>query len=67
LEKHVRDRHGGVPVDMISTSETISDKQQDQLKQKQLPNLTKEESWVRMYRILFPQDASIPSPREWLY
>jgi cell division protein FtsI/penicillin-binding protein 2 len=64
-EKHVRDRHVDVPMNMISTSNTVSEEQQDQLKQKQLPNLTKEQSWVRMYRVLFPHDANVPSPCEW--
>lgn len=49
---------------MLSTSETISEAQQDRLKQKQPPGLSREEVWARIYRILFPHDSSDPSPCE---
>lgn len=48
--------------DEISASDTITDEQQYKLKQKQLPGLTKEYSWRRIYRILFPSDLIVPSP-----
>jgi hypothetical protein len=62
LVNHVRDCPGGAAMDGVSPFKTMSEEEQYQLKRKQLPALSREESWMRIYRILFPHDFSNPTP-----
>jgi hypothetical protein len=67
IQRHERECNNGLDGDLASTHGSISEWQQFLLKQKQLSSATKEESWMRMYRVLFPNDSSIPSPCESIF
>ncbi|KAF7508309.1 hypothetical protein GJ744_009454 [Endocarpon pusillum] len=62
IEKHAQDGCTDQLIELSFSPEAISEEQQHQLKKKQLSSLTKEDSWLRIYGILFPHDSNIPSP-----
>ncbi|ERF71178.1 hypothetical protein EPUS_06007 [Endocarpon pusillum Z07020] len=62
IENHAQDGCSDQLIDLNSSPEAISEEQQRQLRRKQPSSLTKEDSWLRMYGILFPHDSNIPSP-----
>lgn len=64
IAQHITPQAGSASQELILPSESITEEQEQELKQKQPAKLTREENWQRIYLVLFPYDSSSPSPCE---
>lgn len=64
IAQQIISQAGSAPGELLLPFVSITQGQEQELKQKQPAKLNREEHWLRIYHILFPWDSSSPSPCE---